>query len=73
MLKGLENGQKGSGSIKLKGELTVYFSCENTEKNAGIYKQSLLGEESQKELGHVLWILNGKRGKKIQEVKFRIL
>ena len=55
MLKGLENGKKGSGSIKLKGELTVHFNCENTEKkNPGIYKQSVPEEGSQKELGHVL-------------------
>ena len=41
MLKGLENGKKGSGSIKLKGELTVHFNCENTEKKKSWYIQAV--------------------------------
>ena len=50
-VKGLENVKKGSGSTKLKGEPTVHFNCENTEKSPGIFKQSLLVEESQRNWG----------------------
>ena len=48
MLKGLENGKKGSGSIKLKGELTVHFNCENTEKKILVYTSSLFRKKEVK-------------------------
>lgn len=47
MLKGLENGKKGSGSIKLKGELTVHLNCENTEKIL-VYTSSLFWKKKVK-------------------------
>jgi len=58
-VKGLENVKKGSGSTKLKGELTVHFNCENTEKKSWYIQAVSSGRRKSKELGHVLWILNG--------------
>ena len=48
MLKGLENGKKGSGIIKLKGELTVHFNYENTEKKILVYTSSLFRKKKVK-------------------------